>query len=312
MAWKPIVVGVDGSPESVRAAVTGQMIADKAGAECVIVHAVPDYLASFTAPDVSLDVAGLEDLAMEHAREFITGTLKGDVRPALLTGLRSEVGRAPIVIQDAVRKLEAQLLVLGGKHHRGLDRIGGSTVTHMARTIDVPMLVTDGGSPTISRVLVAVDVSYAAAPTIAEAEKFATMFGAKLRVMHVVEPVPIIPGVPITVGDEDYFRGESRVLESSVWPKVSAQGAETVVRRGRAASSIADEVVQWGADLLVLGSHGKGWVDRLLIGSTSERLLRILPTLTLVVPVARPPHKGLGELALPWESAAVAGGGART
>ena len=97
MAWKPIVVGVDGSPESVRAAVTGSMIAEKAGAECVIVHAVPDYLASFTAPDVSLDVSGLEDMAMEHAREFITGTLKGDVRPELLAGLRSEVGCAPIV-----------------------------------------------------------------------------------------------------------------------------------------------------------------------------------------------------------------------
>ncbi|MFI5213216.1 MAG: universal stress protein [Gemmatimonadales bacterium] len=312
MAWKPIVVAVDGSPESVRAAVTGSMIAEKAGAECVIVHAVPDYLASFTAPDVQMDVAGLEDLAMEHAREFISGTLKGDVRPEVLAGLRAEVGRAPIVIQDAVRKLDAQLLVLGGKHHRGLDRIGGSTVTHMARTIDIPMLVTDGGSPTITKVLAAVDVSYASEPTIAEAEKFAKMFGAKLRVMHVVEPVPIIPGVPITVGDEDYFRGESRVLESNVWPKVSVPGAETVIRRGRAASSIADEVVQWGADLLVLGSHGKGWVDRLLIGSTSERLLRILPTLTMVVPVARPPHKSLGDMALPWESAAVAGGRART
>jgi nucleotide-binding universal stress UspA family protein len=312
MTWKPIVVAVDGSPESVRAAETGSMIAEKTGAECVIVHAVPDYLASFAAPDVQMDVAGLEDRAVEYAREFITGTLQGHVRPELLAGMRSEVGRAPIVIQDAVRRLDARLLVLGGKHHRGLDRIGGSTVTHMARTTDIPMLVTDGGSPAITKVLVAVDVSYASEPTIAEAEKFATLFGAKLRVMHVVEPVPIIPGVPITVGDEDYFRGESRVLESSVWPKVSAPDAETVIRRGRAASAIADEVAQWGADLLVLGSHGKGWVDRLLIGSTSERLLRILPTLTLVVPVARPAHKGLGALALPWESVAVAGGGART
>lgn len=312
MAWKPVVVGVDGSPESVRAAVTGAMIAEKAGAECVLVHAVPDYLASFAAPDVTMDVAGVEDMAMAHAREFITGTLKGDLRPAVVDGLRSEVGRAPIVLQEAVKKLEAQLLVLGGKHHRGLDRIGGSTVTHMARTVDIPMLVTDGGSPTIRKVLVAVDVSYAAAPTIAAAEQFATMFGAKLRVMHVVEPVPIIPGVPITVGDEDYFRGESRVLETSVWPRIGLSGTETVVRRGRAASSIADEVVQWGADLLVLGSHGKGWVDRLLIGSTSERLLRILPTLTMVMPVARPAHRGLGEMALPWETAGVAGGGRHT
>jgi Universal stress protein family len=37
----------------------------------------------------------------------------------------------------------------------------------------------------------------------------------------------------------------------------------------------------------VVGSHGKGWVDRILIGSTTERLVTELPTSILVVP-ARP------------------------
>ena len=40
----------------------------------------------------------------------------------------------------------------------------------------------------------------------------------------------------------------------------------------------------WGADLVVLGSHGKGWVDRMLLGSTTERLLSHLPTSMLVIP----------------------------
>jgi nucleotide-binding universal stress UspA family protein len=310
MSWKPIVVGVDGSPESGRAAVTGAMVAERAGVECVLVHAVPDYLASFTL-DAAMEIAGIEELAIDHARERVTSTLQGAVPPRVLSGLRIEVGRAPIVLAEAVKRLDAGLLVLGGKHHRGFDWIGGSTVTHMARTIDVPMLVTNGGSTTIARVLAAVDVSYAAAPTIAAAERFATLFGSKLRVVHVVEPVPIIPGVPFTVGDDDFFRGESRVLETNVWPRVTMPGTETVVRRGRAAAAIADEVAQWKADLLVLGSHGKGWVDRLLMGSTSERLLHVRPTLTLVIPVARPQHRGLDTPSLPWETKIVAGAGTR-
>ncbi len=310
MSWKPIVVGVDGSPESVRAAVTGAMVAERAGVECVLVHAVPDYVASIT-PDAAMEVAGIEEMAIDHAREFVTSALQGTVPPRVLSGLRIEVGRAPIVLAEAVRRLDAGLLVLGGKHHRGFDRIGGSTVTHMARTTDVSMLVTNGRSPTIAKVLAAVDVSYAAAPTIAAAERFATLFGAKLRCMHVVEPVPIIPGVPFTVGDDDFFRGESRVLETNVWPRVTMPGTETIVRRGRAAAAIADEVAQWKADLLVLGSHGKGWVDRLLMGSTSERLLHVCPTLTLVVPVSRPQHRGLDIPSLPWETKAVAGAGTR-
>jgi len=38
----------------------------------------------------------------------------------------------------------------------------------------------------------------------------------------------------------------------------------------------------------VVGSHGKGWVDRLLIGSTTERLLNRLPTSLLIVPINKP------------------------
>src|SRR5207244_9160649 len=39
------------------------------------------------------------------------------------------------------------------------------------------------------------------------------------------------------------------------------------------------------ADLLVMGSHGKGWATRVLVGSVTERLLNHLPTSLVVVPV---------------------------
>jgi hypothetical protein len=66
---------------------------------------------------------------------------------------------------------------------------------------------------------------------------------------------------------------------------------DRVIRRGRADEEIAEEVAAWHADLLVVGSHGKGWIDRLLIGSTTERLLNRLPTSLLVVPIGRPAVK---------------------
>jgi hypothetical protein len=40
---------------------------------------------------------------------------------------------------------------------------------------------------------------------------------------------------------------------------------------------------------VVVGSHGKGWVDRVLIGSTTERLLATLPAGLLVVSTGRRP-----------------------
>jgi nucleotide-binding universal stress UspA family protein len=57
------------------------------------------------------------------------------------------------------------------------------------------------------------------------------------------------------------------------------------VRTGVAAETIAEEAGTWHADLIVMGSHGKGWVDRVLVGSTTERLVTELPASIMVVPV---------------------------
>jgi hypothetical protein len=44
----------------------------------------------------------------------------------------------------------------------------------------------------------------------------------------------------------------------------------------------------WEADVIVVGSHGHNWVDRLLIGSVTEQLLNELPASLLVVPAVEP------------------------
>lgn len=309
--WKPIVVGVDGSPESVRAAVMGSVIAERAGTTCQLVHAAPDYWTAASVPELGIDVAELDRATVEHARTLITSSLSGNVPPALLEALEIRIGRAPVVVAEAAHRLDAELIVMGGKHHRGLDRIGGSTITHMVRSSDLPLLATDGGSPIITRILVPVDLSYAAKPAIAAGERWARAFGAQLRVLHVVEPLPLVPGFPITVDDDELYRAAERVLESSVWPLIVLPGAETLVRRGRAAAAIASEATQWRADLIIVGSHGKGWVDRLLIGSTSERLLHVLPSLTLVLPVRKPAGapRPFDPDAASWEGRTVASSG---
>jgi nucleotide-binding universal stress UspA family protein len=65
-------------------------------------------------------------------------------------------------------------------------------------------------------------------------------------------------------------------------PEVRA--ADRVTRRGRAASVIAEEAADWNADLVVMGSHGRGPVTRLLEGSVTTALLTRLPTSLLIVP----------------------------
>lgn len=59
-----------------------------------------------------------------------------------------------------------------------------------------------------------------------------------------------------------------------------------VVREGSPEVTIAEEAARWKADVVVVGSQGKGFVDRLLIGSTTEWLLNHLSASLVVVPIA--------------------------
>jgi nucleotide-binding universal stress UspA family protein len=123
---------------------------------------------------------------------------------------------------------------------------------------------------------------------VAEATRFAGLFGAELRVVHVIEPLPLIAALPIALDQDAYYRVSKEQFNEEMSRILEGVEVSMVVRRGTAESALSEEVEQWDADVLVMGSHGKGWVDRLLVGSTTERLLNHLPTSTLVVPVPAP------------------------
>jgi nucleotide-binding universal stress UspA family protein len=190
-------------------------------------------------------------------------------------------------LAQAIVELDAGLLVLGGKHHSAPARwFGGSTAHHAVRKIDKPILLTVADRPRIQRVLAAVDLSHAAVPTLKAAETFARLFDAELRVLHVVEPLPSV-ALPYTEFDatadvQQSTDGFNELLREET------DGAQGVVRLGWAPALIREFVTEWDADLLVVGSHGKGWVDRILMGSTTEKLANHLPTSLLVVHIPGP------------------------
>jgi len=288
MLWKPIVVGVDPSPEAAWAATTGAALAKAAGTTCHLVHATREVVPASALGDLPEHVEEFAAAQVAHAREEIERRLWGIVPNGLLEQMVIRVGRPALALRDVVREKDAGLVVLGGKHHSTLGRwLAGSTGLDVVRTSEVPVLVTVSSRTPVRRVLAAVDVSGAARPTIAAAEGFAELLGAELRVMSALEPLPVLPDAPTYPTTEFYSMLEEQIARQ-VWPLVRATNAEKVVRYGMAADRITSEAAEWHADLLVVGSHGKGWFDRLLIGSVTERLLNQLPTSLLVLPAFAP------------------------
>jgi nucleotide-binding universal stress UspA family protein len=285
MAWGPIVVGVDASPAAVGAAVLGERIAQLAGARCELIHAVRDAWAPLVAVNPDPRVAEMQLLQQAVSRDRVKQVLKGTVSDRVLDTLKVRFGPAAVVLRQVVEESRPGLLVLGGKHHTALERwLGGSTSLHVVRTSEVPVLITAREPATPRRVLVAADLSKAAGPTVRLAERFARLVGAQLRMLTVFEPLPDLPGIP-PMHPAEYYALAQETLERDVWSLVKTSDVERLVRHGMVVDTLLREASEWQADVVVVGSHGKGWAQRVLLGSVTERLINHLPTSLLVAPV---------------------------
>lgn len=286
MSWKPILVGVDATLEAARAAAVGARLAEVAHTSCILVHVVREAAtprAMEARPETPGDVSSLA-----RGRETVVRALTGSVPAPLLEQLLVRSGRAPVALCRAASELDAGLMVIGGKHHTMPGEwFGRSTAMHLARTADVPVLVTGSGALP-RRVLAAVDASAAASVTLEAAQQWAALCGADLRVLSVVELLPVNAEMPFGQTDPGFYSGyyesAKTVVERDIWPLVTRPDAEKRLRFGRTLETIVHETQEWPADLLVVGTHGRGWVERALLGSVAERLLHLLPASLLVVP----------------------------
>jgi len=285
MSWKPIIVGVDASAEAARAATFAAGLAEVAGAACRLVHAAPDPWTVLPSGDVPEEARRQVEALYARARESVSRALRGQVAPGLIDRLWVRAGRAPVALRQAAAEVDAELIVVGGKHHSVVSEwMGGSTAMHLLRTSERPVLVATSASAP-RRIFVAVDASDAAARTVQAAERYARLLNARLKVLSVIEPLQSVgEAVPI-MEVEPYYDTARGFIERQVWGAIDMADAEREIVFGPAADAIAREARTWGADLLVVGSHGKGWVERVLIGSVTRRLVHELPTSVLVVPV---------------------------
>ncbi len=147
----------------------------------------------------------------------------------------------------------------------------------------------------INRILCAIDFSEHSRRALDHAVAIARWYEASVTALYVFSPAPaaaVAPGMamiePIVLTDVDRQR-----LRDDVWEFASAEMApgvalDAVVREGFPATEIDAFAREMNADLVVLGTHGRSGVERLLLGSVAERVLRRVPCPVLTVPARQP------------------------
>jgi nucleotide-binding universal stress UspA family protein len=247
-------------------------------------------------------ILGDRALADEDRRVF-QKRLDGFLEPARVAGVsvcaQVLVGRPTHCIVSAAKRSGADLIVLGTHGASGFERlILGSVAERVLRTATCPVLtvpprVRKTSHLPFKRILCPVDFSEPSHAGVELAVSIASEGDADVTFLHVIEPgmdaeshLTLHMTQPITVSEYDRER-ESHANELlhllvagdvTEWCRPS-----TRISRGKAYREILGVATEDGADLIVMGVHGRNPVDVALFGSTTNHVVRAAtcPVLTV-------------------------------
>ena len=137
-------------------------------------------------------------------------------------------------------------------------------------------------------ILVPLDFSPSSNKALDYAAKFARQFGAKLTLVHVVEPVTMPDfdaSFPLALANGPLIAAAKNELERAVKSARIPDGTveKILVRFGRSFHEIAEVARARKVDLIIISTHGYTGMKHALLGSTTERVVRHAPCPVLVV-----------------------------
>jgi nucleotide-binding universal stress UspA family protein len=287
----------ESSDEVVRA---GLRIARAAGAKVFLVHAFsPQMIYGGGAPFVA-EVAVHEVLEAEKTalmRRLEEQARRLEILPEELGGVFLEYGAPHRALIEAARLHQADLLMVGASESPRLAKVFGSTADRVVRKSTRPVLVLRGALPVPPRrVLLPVDLS----PLSADAFRRGLDLLAQMdpRGSSQVEALFVM-----TEFDRQLLtpKGQPEASEASALAEldrfVKRHGADAGrevkprVGLGYVEEEILARAFDWEPDLIVLGTHGAGGFERMLLGSVASGVVRNGKASVLVVP----PEAALAE-----------------
>lgn len=198
-----------------------------------------------------------------------------------LSGTTSRVAMADPASEILAHSEEFNLILMASHGRGGLGRwLLGSVATKVTRGTTVPTLVVSGKCiavdaehpPKIAKVMVAYDGSPASERAVFRAASLARGFGASLHLYQGLTQVAMAHPAVAEANKTDMVRTLSALQELS--KTLEGVTATAEVRPVSVSSGIVEYADEIGADLLVIGSHGKSGLTRWMIGSETEHVLQ--------------------------------------
>ncbi|HEX6924692.1 MAG TPA: universal stress protein [Longimicrobiaceae bacterium] len=268
-----------------------RLVGDRA-ATIIAVHTyrLPDpFIASY--PDiVTMDpelATAAEQALLRQLEEQINSLGASTVQARVLPG------PPDLAILNVAEETGADLIMVGVTERGAISRaVLGTTAGRIVRTSAVPVMIQRSLAPSRPRkILLTTDLSELSGSLYRNGLEIARRLAdpqADFRALFVVgQSLPVVPDVQPSFLQSVRERDLDPFLERWTPEGVSCEGR---VRLGDPSAEIRAEAEEWGADLLVVGTHGRSGFSRLLIGSVAESISRRAACDVLVVPA-----RGIGE-----------------
>jgi nucleotide-binding universal stress UspA family protein len=294
MNIKKILFPTDFSRCAEQALVHAVFLSEKYNSEIHVLHVVTLYedqpkVISSEISETKEMIKKLEDTAEKQLNK-VTGTY--DIK--IITSTKRGISAAPAILEYSLDN-DIDLIVMGTSGRRGIGHLLlGSVAEEVVRLSACPVLTVRGTEKpksieSVNNILVPVDFSEHSKNALAYAAKFAECYDAKLQVLHIIEDTmhpafslvgktsifDLIPGI-----EEDCWRRAEKMLEDSVPAEIKS---EVFIKGGRAANEIINFAKDNSTDLIIIATHGLTGLEHMLLGSVTEKVVRMAhcPVLTV-------------------------------
>jgi nucleotide-binding universal stress UspA family protein len=282
-----ILCPVDFFPASDAAVNHAIGLAANYGARLHLLHVITPLLP--TAYEYAIDTAAVMDSLEKSAAEELSKLVARTKEAGVPADTEIRIGDVYDEIKRSIEAEKPELLVMGTHGRRGVERwFMGSTTEKMLRHSPVPMLTISGtgekftSAPRFRRILVTTDFSDGTPDALTYAFSVAQENDARITLLHVIHDAAADVSGKYR---DSLIQGVEKQLADLV-PSEARNWCDVVTRvdTGVPYRIILRTIEDQKVDLLVMNIHGKGMLDRALLGSTAERVVRVAACPVMLIP----------------------------
>jgi nucleotide-binding universal stress UspA family protein len=281
MTFKKVLSCIDGSEESFHAFEETVKFAKEKNLTVFALTVAPSYHGDLSLVGMGVSV---DDLSKPFKEALLKAREIASKYQVLIKTLYEE-GEPFEKIIDVAEEISSDLIVMGKKGMSALEQILMGSVTERVigySNTDV-LVVPKNASIQWDKIVVAVDVSKYAEKVCKRALDIAKDFNSEINIVSTVEVSPAVFAIKPEIFDVQVEKTKQFLKETEIKFQKENIVVKLFIEEGEAYEKILELVDKIKAQMIILGTHGRTGLRRLLMGSTCQRVIGLSKLPVLVV-----------------------------